>query len=46
MSGKKKTMGLAVCSMGIGMLLVLIIPGWGFILAAFMVCFGIWEIMC
>lgn len=46
MSAKKKVVGLAVCSMGAGMLLVLIVPGWGFVLAAFMVAFGLWQLLC
>lgn len=46
MSAKKKVIGLVVFSMGFGMLLVLVVPGWGFVLAAFMVAFGLWQLIC
>lgn len=34
--------GLVLMSMGAGMLVVLLIPGWGFLLAAGMVIAGFW----
>jgi len=40
----KKVGGLIICSMGTGMLLVILVPGWGFLLAAFLVTAGVWCI--
>lgn len=40
----RKTMALIMLSMGVGMLIVLIVPWWGFILAASMVVCGFWNL--
>lgn len=40
MSVKKRVMGLTLFSVGLGMLLVVIVPGWGWILAVGMVVLG------
>ena len=43
----KKIAGLVMLSMGIGMLSVILLPGWGFLFAAFLVVFGFWNLfMC
>lgn len=42
----KKLTGVVCLSMGIGMLLVLLVPGWGFIIAAFLAVFGFWNLVC
>ena len=36
--------GIVCVSMGFGMLLVLFIPGWGFIAAAILVIVGFWNL--
>ena len=46
MSVKKKIIGLILFSMGLGMFLVLFIPGWGYILAAIMIIVGLWILYC
>jgi len=39
--------GIVCVSMGVGMLLVLFIPAWGFFAAAFLVIIGLWNLyMC
>jgi len=45
-NGKRKVIALVCLSMGSGMLLVLILPGWGFLLAGVMVIYGFWELFC
>ena len=43
----RRMLGIILMSMGAGMLLVLVIPGWGFILATLMVALGYWIMfMC
>jgi hypothetical protein len=43
----RKMLGLMLMSMGAGMLLVLFIPGWGFILATLLMALGYWiAFMC
>ncbi len=43
----KRIFGIVFMSMGCGMLVVLIIPGWGFLLAALLVVIGFWMLyMC
>lgn len=37
-------MGMMALSMGIGMMLVLFIPGWSFIVAAALMILGLWTI--
>ncbi len=37
-----KVTGLILLSMGTGMLIVLLIPGWGFLFAALLVVVGFW----
>jgi hypothetical protein len=41
----KRVLGLALFSMGTGVLLVLLIPGWGFVLAALLVLIGFWYLV-
>ena len=36
--------GIVCISMGFGMMLVLIIPGWGFVVAALLMIIGFWNI--
>lgn len=40
--GNSKVLGLVMCSMGLGMLLVLVVPGWGFALAGIMAVLGVY----
>ena len=40
----RKVTGLIIMSMGIGMLIVALIPGWGFLLAALLVVVGFWML--
>lgn len=42
---KKKLIGIALASMGTGMLVVILIPWWGFILATIMVAIGVFLII-
>jgi len=43
----KKIAGLVMLSMGTGMLMVILLPGWGLIFAAFLVIFGFYNLfMC
>jgi len=50
MSGKRKRidgrkiLGLVMLSMGMGMLAILLLPGWGLIFAAFLVIMGFWNL--
>lgn len=38
----KRVLGLVCCSMGTGMLIVLVVPGWGFLVAMLLVILGSW----
>ncbi len=43
----RRICGIVLISMGTGMLIVLVVPGWGFIFAAVMVIVGYWALfMC
>jgi hypothetical protein len=43
----RRMLGVILMSMGVGMLLVLIVPGWGFILATLLIVLGYWIMfMC
>lgn len=42
--GNNKVIGLVMLSMGLGMLLVLIVPGWGFALAGIMAVLGFFQL--
>ncbi len=46
MGMKKRIMGLVMVSIGIGMLLVLIIPSWGYLLAVAIAACGLWNLVC
>lgn len=43
---KNKVIGLVMLSMGFGMLLVLVVPGWGFVLAGIMASLGYTLLFC
>ena len=40
----KKVTGVICMSMGLGMLITLIIPGWGYVVAAFLAIVGFWNL--
>ncbi len=40
----KRVFGIVLLSMGTGMLIVLIIPGWAFVAAAIMVVVGLYSL--
>ena len=44
MSGRKRALGLMLLSMGLGMLMVIMLPSWGFLLAVFLLVIGFWTL--
>ena len=46
MSPGKKVVGLILFSIGIGTFIVLILPNWGYILAALLIVVGFWILYC
>lgn len=40
----RRLSGIVCMSMGLGMILVLLIPGWGYLAAAFLAIIGFWNL--